>query len=189
MSNDIAGVSYSTSAASQSLYAATNAPSNANQLSPDPFLDPNGPFANLDLTAQQQQQIQQIFAQNAGSSTSQTPTQLFDQVEGVLTPQQQQTLKTDLETSSAHHHHHHGGSSDAANPLAQLDLTSAQQSQIGQIVQTAQANGTSPSTVLSQIDNVLTTSQQQQLASLFSSYTSTGSTPQNTLPVSVNTNA
>ena len=167
---------------------ASTSPSNTIQAPPDPFADPNGPFANLNLTAQQQQQIQQIFSQNSNSGT-QTPTQLFSQVESVLTPQQQQTLQSDLETLKSHHHHHDDGSANSSNPLSQLDLTSSQQSQISQILQSAQTNGTSSNGVLSQIDNVLTPSQQQQLASLFASYTSTGSTPPNSQPVAVNTSA
>jgi Spy/CpxP family protein refolding chaperone len=166
---------------------ASTSPSNTIQAPPDPFADPNGPFANLNLSAQQQQQIQAIFSQNSQSG-SQTPTQLFQQVENVLTPQQQQTLKTDLETLSSHHnHHHHGSDSSSTNPLSQLDLTSGQQAQINQILQTAQTNGGSSSDVISQIDNVLTPAQQQQLVSLFSAYTSSGSTPQTTPSVSVNT--
>ena len=166
---------------------ASTSPSNTLQAPPDPFADPNGPFANLNLTAQQQQQIQQIFSQNSNSGT-QTPTQLFSQVESVLTPQQQQTLQSDLETLKSHHHHD-DGSANSSNPLSQLDLTSSQQSQISQILQSAQTNGTSPSDVLSQIDNVLTPSQQQQLVSLFSSYTSTGSTPINSQSYVLNTSA
>jgi Spy/CpxP family protein refolding chaperone len=91
----------------------------------DPFADPNGPFANLNLTTEQQQQIQQIFSQNPPSS-GQTPSQLFQQVESVLTPQQQATLKTDLETLAKHHHHHHQGSPTGTDPLSQLDGTDSQ---------------------------------------------------------------
>ena len=93
---------------------ASTSPSNTLQAPPDPFADPNGPFANLNLTAQQQQQIQQIFSQNSNSGT-QTPTQLFSQVESVLTPQQQQTLQSDLETLKSHHHHD-DGSANSSNP-------------------------------------------------------------------------
>ncbi len=165
--------------------------STGTQSAQDPLLDPNGPFANLNLTAQQQQQIQQIFSQSSGTTPS-SPTALFNQVESVLTPQQQQTLQSDLETAGSHHHHHHhqgGGSSGSGDPLAQLDLTSSQQTQIAQLVQSAQTNGTSSSALLTQIDGVLTTTQQQQLASSLASYTSTGSTPQTTQGYLVNTNA
>ena len=176
---------------SSSLYASTASSAYSDQLT-DPFSDPNGPFANLNLTADQQTQIQKLLSQNSSSgSQTQTPTQLFDQIESVLTPQQQATLKTDLETSSAHHHHHHhgGSSTDASNLLSQLDLTSDQQSQVSQILQAAQTNGTASSDVLSQIDNVLTPDQQKQLTSLFASYTSSGSAAQTTPSVSIDTNA
>lgn len=185
MSYGVQGVS-----SSPYLTATTVSPSAASAMQPsqDPFANPNGPFANLNLTAAQQQQIQQLFSQNSNSGT-QTPTQLFSQVEALLTPQQQQALQTDLETLSSHHHHHHHSGSDSSNPLSQINLTSSQQSQISQILQSGQTNGASSSGVLSQIDNVLTASQQQQLATLFASYTSSGSTPQNSPPVAVNTSA
>jgi Spy/CpxP family protein refolding chaperone len=142
----------------------------------NPFLDPNGPFANLNLTPQQQQQIQSIFSQSQQNSSSsngsngsngQSLSQIISQINAILTPQQQQTLQSDLKTLKAGHHQH-GENSSQNNPLSQLDLTSAQQTQIGQIVSAAQANGTSPSDELNQIDNVLTPAQQQQLVSLFS---------------------
>jgi Spy/CpxP family protein refolding chaperone len=175
-------------------FAQGTAPSqpSTTQAPTNPFADPNGPFANLNLTATQQQQIAQLISQNSNNGT-QTPTQLFSQVESVLTPQQQQTLQSDLETLKTQHHHHHHGSGDSAssatNPLSQLDLSSSQQSQISQILQTAQTNGTSSSDVLSQIDNVLTSSQQQQLVSLYASYTSTGSSPQTSSSFVLNTSA
>lgn len=188
MSLSISGVSISPYLTTANTTASTG--TSATQTPPDPFADPNGPFANLDLTAQQQQQIQSIFSSQSGS---QSPTSLFQQVENVLTPQQQQTLRSDLETIGAHHHHHSGdaSSSDASssNPLAQLDLTSTQQTQIDQILQTAQNGSTSSSDVLSQIEGVLTPDQQQQLVSLFSSYTSSGTTSQYTPSYVVNTNA
>lgn len=183
MSYGVQGVSSSPYLTAATISATS---STAIQTPPDPFDDPNGPFANLNLTPEQQQQIQQIFSQNSNSG-SQTPTQLFSQVESVLTPQQQQTLKNDLETM--HHRHHQGGSGSSSNPLSQLDLTSSQQSQISQILQSAQTNGTSTSDILTQIDNVLTPSQQQQLVSLFSSYTSTGTTTPNTASYTLNTTA
>jgi Spy/CpxP family protein refolding chaperone len=156
----------------------------------DPFADPNGPFANLNLTAQQQAQIQSIFSSNSQSG-NQTPTQLFQQVENVLTPQQQAQLKTDLETLSKHHHHHHGGGgeSGANSLLSQLNLSSTQQSQVSSILQSAQASGSTPSDVLSQINNVLTPAQQQQLVSLLSGSGASGSAASGTQSLVVNTNA
>jgi len=158
----------------------------------DPFADPNGPFANLNLTTQQQAQIQSLFSSNAQSGNqAQTPTQLFQQVENLLTPQQQAQLKTDLETLSAHHHHHHhgGGDSQSNSLLSQLDLSSTQQSQISSILQSAQGSGTTASSILSQIDNVLTPAQQQQLVSLLSPNGTTGTPPTATPSLVINTNA
>jgi len=158
----------------------------SSQTQRNPFLNPNGPFANLDLTPQQQQQIAQIFSQNASGQNSggqssngqsgngQSWSQIISQINAILSPQQQTTLQGDLQ-SLASHHHHGSGSSSQSNPLAQLDLTSAQQTQIGQIIQSAQTNGTSPSDELTQIDDVLTPTQQQQLISLISSDSSAGS--------------
>jgi Spy/CpxP family protein refolding chaperone len=92
----------------------------------------------------------------------------------------------------ADHHHKSGGSSstqNAQNPLSQLDLTTSQQTEIGQIIQAAQTNGDSSSDTLNQIDNVLTPAQQQQLVSLFSADTSTGSSTSSTQPYVINTSA
>jgi hypothetical protein len=189
MTDGLQGVSTSTYSVN-AILGTTIPPTTANSLS-DPFSDPNGPFANLSLSAQQQSEIQSLFSQDTSSGT-QTPTQLFQQVENLLTPQQQQTLKSDLETSGAHHHHHHGGAgaTDASNPLSQLDLTSDQQTQIKSILTAAKTSGASPSDILAQINDALTTSQQQQLTSLFSGYTSTGTTPQGAQqPVTINTSA
>jgi Spy/CpxP family protein refolding chaperone len=161
--------------------SATNAPAGANAADP---------FANLDLTAQQQQQFQQIFGNVRNGTLS--PSQAQDQINAILTPTQQQTLQNDLQQMRARHHHrHNGGGESATNPLAQLDLTSDQQGPIAQLVQTAQADGTAPSDLVSQIDNVLTPSQQQKLANLLASaaYTSTGASTSSTTPVILNTNA
>jgi Spy/CpxP family protein refolding chaperone len=178
--------------------SSSDATQNATQTKPNPFLDPNGPFANLNLTAQQQQQIAQIFSQNSSgqgssgqssSGGSQSWSQLLSQVNAILTPQQQQTLQGDVKTLQADQQRRHSdGSSNATSPLAQLDLTSSQQTEIGQIIQAAQTNGDSSSDTLNQIDNILTPAQQQQLVSLFSSDTSTGSSGQSQ-PYVINTSA
>jgi Spy/CpxP family protein refolding chaperone len=165
MSN-VESVSLSISITENSSNSAANSATSqsATQAKQNPFLDANGPFANLNLTSQQQQQIAQIFSQNSsgpGSSGSgQSWSQILSQINAILTPQQQQTLQSDLKARRADHHHHGEGSSNATNPLAQLDLTSSQQTEIGQIIQAAQTNGASSSATLNQIDNVLTCSQQ-----------------------------
>jgi Spy/CpxP family protein refolding chaperone len=106
------------------------------QQPPDPFSNPNGPFANLDLTADQQNQIDSILstAKSQGLSFS----QINSQIEQVLNPAQQQTFQSDLQQMQAHrggdHHHHHGGGSSSSGSsqglLGQLDLSGDQQNQI-----------------------------------------------------------
>ncbi len=120
MSNSVDSISISVYSQNTSLYAATISPYDTNQ--PSSSIGTADPFANLNLTSEQQQQIQQILSQNSGSST-QSRSQLFDQIEAVLTPQQQATLKTDLETQSAHHHHHHKGSPTGSSATSQVDGT------------------------------------------------------------------
>jgi Spy/CpxP family protein refolding chaperone len=75
-------------------------------------------FANLDLTADQRTQIRSILSNAKSQGTSEA--QVQSQIAGVLTPQQQQTLQTDLQqgqgSQAGHpHHHHHGGPSSAAS--------------------------------------------------------------------------
>jgi Spy/CpxP family protein refolding chaperone len=165
------------------------------QTKQNPFADPNGPFANLDLTAAQQQQIAQIFSQGSGQSSGsggqsgQSLSQLLGQVNALLTPQQQQTLQSDLKSLRQEHHHHSGDSSGGSNPLSELDLTTSQQTEIGQIIQAAQTSGSSASDTLNQIDGVLTPTQQQSLISLFSADTASGSSTQSTQPYVINTSA
>jgi Spy/CpxP family protein refolding chaperone len=191
MSFGISGVTSVTS--SLNLLSVANSGTGA-QPPPDPFSDPNGPFSNLNLTADQKKQIGSILstAKSQGLSFS----QINSQISQVLTPQQQQTFQTDLQQAKAHHHHRGGGSSsDSSSLLSKLDLSSSQQTQIGQLVQNAQSNGTSPSTLLSQINNLLTSSQQSQLSNLLSSsnqtsaYTPSGSGTTNNQPYLVNTAA
>lgn len=168
--------------------SSSNATQNTQQAKQNPFADPNGPFANLNLTSQQQQQIAQIFSQSA-SGNRQSWNQILSQVNAILTPQQQQTLQSDVKTLRANHQHQKDGSSNASNSLSELDLTNSQQTEIGQIIQAAQTNGTSSSDTLNQIDGVLTTTQQQQLISLFSADTSAGSSTQSSQPYVINTSA
>lgn len=164
----------------------------ASQQPRNPFAA-DGPFANLNLSADQQQQISSILsdAQSQGLS----PSQVQSQINSVLTPTQQQQLQTDVSQLKAHHHHGgHGGHGDqdqTASLAQQLNLTSSQESQIQQLLQTAQQNGTAPSDLLSQIDGVLTTDQQTQLATLLSgsAYTSSGAQAATTPSYVLNTSA
>lgn len=147
-----------------SLLSAQNLSSNTLQ---NPFDDPNGPFSNLNLTTDQQNQIDDIFSNAKSEGLS--PAQVRSQVNSVLTSSQQQTLQSDVQSAQGLHHHHGSDGSNSESLLSQLDLTSDQETQIGQLVQGAQQNGTSSSDLLSQIDNVLTDTQQTQLANLLAS--------------------
>jgi Spy/CpxP family protein refolding chaperone len=65
----------------------------------NPFADPNGPFANLDLTSSQQSQIATILKN--GQSQGLTFDQINAQINAVLTTSQQTTFATDLENLPA----------------------------------------------------------------------------------------
>lgn len=150
----------------------------------------DGPFANVNLSADQQQQISSILA--TAQSQGLSPSQVQSQINSVLTPTQQQQLQTDISQLKAHHHHGGHNDQDQTTSLAQqLNLSSSQESQIQQLLQTAQQNGTSPGDLLSQIDGVLTTDQQTQLAALLSgsAYTSSGAQQSTTPSYVLNTSA
>lgn len=164
----------------------------------NPFTNPNGPFANLNLSSSQENQIDSIFSTAKSQGLSRSDVQ--SQVNAVLTPAQQQTLQTDVQQLKAEHHghhHHHGSGSESSSSqgsgglLSQLDLTSDQQSQITSLLQNAQTNGTSPTNLLSSITNVLTNDQQQQLTDFFEplTYSPTGSSSTATQPYLLNTSA
>lgn len=137
-----------------------------------------------DLTPAQEAEVQSILGQLAsGSITSaQAQSEISALASGTQNNQSTQS------TQGPHPHHgHHGKHADGAGAQGQtlasaLDLTADQQSQIGSLVQSAQQNNTPPSTLLSQIESVLTPDQQQKLAQLLSptyssAGTSTGSQP------------
>ena len=156
------------------------------------------PFSNLNLTSTQQQQVQQVI-QDLQSGTI-APSLAQSQINAILTPQQQQTLQTDLQQIKGAHHHHHGGghhhhssststASSSASPLSQLDLTDSQETEIDGIVQAAQAGGTSPTDILRKINGILTTSQQQKLASLLSANGAPSASTSQTPSYLVNTSA
>jgi Spy/CpxP family protein refolding chaperone len=124
----------------------------------NPFADPNGPFANLDLTSSQQTQIAQIL--QSARSQGLTLDQINTKIDAVLTSSQQATFETDLENLPQPPN---GQSSSANDLLANLNLTSDQQSQIDSILKSAQSNGTSSADVLTQIEAILTPAQQSTL--------------------------
>ncbi len=125
----------------------------------NPFADPNGPFANLDLSSSQQSQIATIL-QN-GQSQGLSFDQINAQISAVLTTSQQATFATDLQNLPPPPGAQNASSSSTTNDLlANLNLTSDQKSQIDTILQNAQTSGTSQSAVLAQIEDVLSPTQQ-----------------------------
>lgn len=92
--------------------------SNSNTLSTqaNALTQNTSPFANLNLTTQQQQQISQILqsAQSQGLS----PSQVRSQIDSVLTPAQQTQLQRQAQ---GHHHHHHGGSASTNSTASSSD--------------------------------------------------------------------
>lgn len=104
------------------------------------------PFANLDLSEQQRTQVRSVF-QNA-KSQGLTQAQVKDQIDAILTPDQQATLQADQaaqpaqpsqpdvqnapSANSGHHHHHHhgagGSSSSSSDPTAASSSSAASSS-------------------------------------------------------------
>jgi Spy/CpxP family protein refolding chaperone len=155
LQSDLAAISTSSTGSSttQSAQSAQSAPPPPRG---NPFTDPNGPFANLDLTADQQSQIAAILKN--GQSQGLTLDQINAQIDTVLTTSQQATFTTDLQNLPPP-----PGSQDASStsdPLSNLGLTDDQKSKIETILQNAQTNGTSQADVLAQIEAVLTPTQQ-----------------------------
>jgi Spy/CpxP family protein refolding chaperone len=179
LQNDISQFQSQNSAAtgtSSSSASSTSSATSSTQTPPNPFTDPNGPFANLDLSASQQTQIAQIF-QNAASQGL-SPTQINSQINAILTTSQQSTFKTDLQNLPAPPQGAGAGAAPPANsssstsssstsstddPLDNLTLTTTQQSQIDQVLQEAQAGTITQSEALAQITNLLTPAQQTLL--------------------------
>jgi Spy/CpxP family protein refolding chaperone len=144
--------SSSTSSAAQSTPSAPPPPPPGG----NPFTDPNGPFANLDLSSDQQSQITAILKN--GKSQGLTLDQINAQIDAVLTSSQQATFTTDLQNLPQPPGSQNASS--ANDPLANLALTDDQKSKIDTILQNAQTSGTSQADVLAQIEAVLTPSQQ-----------------------------
>jgi Spy/CpxP family protein refolding chaperone len=115
------------------------------------------PFSNLDLTEDQRKQIRSIL--KTGNSQGLSQSEIQQQINAVLTPTQQTTLQTDLANRSSSSSSGQDASS-TNDPLANLGLTDDQKSQIDTILQNAQADGTSQSDVLAQINAALTPTQQ-----------------------------
>jgi Spy/CpxP family protein refolding chaperone len=67
---------------------------NGTQQPPNPF-SASGPFANLDLSSQQQSEIKSILSQAKSQGLSRS--QVQSEINKILTPEQQQTLQSDLQ--------------------------------------------------------------------------------------------
>jgi hypothetical protein len=84
------------------------------------------PFANLNLTSDQRSEIRSILSNAKSQGTSEA--QVQSQINAVLTPQQQQTLQTDLQqgqgTQEGHHHHHHHGGGGSGSTSSTTSATS-----------------------------------------------------------------
>jgi Spy/CpxP family protein refolding chaperone len=111
-------------------------------------------FAGLNLSEDQRTQIRAIVknAKSQGLSES----QVQDQIDQVLTPDQQAALQSAQSQSQTQAQTQNG-------PFSNLDLTQSQKQQIDQILQTAKTQGLAPSVVQTQINAVLTPAQQQTL--------------------------
>ena len=150
--------------------SSTTPSSSATQTPPNPFSDPNGPFANLDLTTSQQSQIAQIL--QTAISQGLSPTQINSQIAAILTTSQQSTFQSDLQNlpqGGPPPSGTNGSSSTSASststsdPLDNITLTTTQQSQIDQILQQAQSGTITQADALAQITNLLTPAQQTLL--------------------------
>jgi Spy/CpxP family protein refolding chaperone len=148
------GASASTSATSS-----TQAPPHGTP--PNPFTDPNGPFANLNLTSSQQSRIASILS--SAKSQGLSFDQINAQISALLTPAQQTAFTGDLQ-NLPQPGAQNGQSGASTDLTANLDLTDTQKSQIDAILQQGQAGTLSQAQVLSAIQGVLTPAQQTALS-------------------------
>jgi hypothetical protein len=121
------------------------------------------------LAESQRTQLRALLnsSQSSGLTTDQLEQQIQAIIDGTSTTSSSgsQTGSSSSSSTSSDTDSSSSGTSTTAssNPFANLDLTAAQKTQIQTILQDAQSQGTSPSDVLSQIENVLTTTQQSTL--------------------------
>ncbi len=112
----------------------------------------SSPFANLDLTSAQQTQIQSIV--QSGQSQGLSFSQVQNQIRGVLSPSQQQTFDTDLQSVKHSGHHHHRGGSDGSSATADVLSPSFGQTDDDESTSTASAptvNGLTVSDLQNQV--------------------------------------
>jgi Spy/CpxP family protein refolding chaperone len=132
------------------------------------------PLANLNLTEAQRTQIRDIFKTAKSSGLSKT--QMQDQINAVLTPDQLATLQNNTaaaSTTSDGTQNAQGASAPQGGnlftnpngPFANLNLTSDQQTQIAQIFSDAKSQGLTFDQINTKINAILTTSQQTTFAS------------------------
>jgi Spy/CpxP family protein refolding chaperone len=132
------------------------------------------------LTPAQDAEVQSILGQLASGSI--TAAQAESEISAISSSGGQSSSGTQGAAGTHPHHGHHGehaakadGASGAQTLTSALGLTSTQESQIASIVQSAQQSNAEPTTVLSQIEGVLTPEQQQKLAQLLApTYSSVG---------------
>ncbi|MGA3037491.1 MAG: hypothetical protein ABSE64_08370 [Vulcanimicrobiaceae bacterium] len=133
-----------------------------------------------DLSPAQDAEVQSILGQLASGSI--TAAQAQSEISAISSSSGQNSGSTQGASGTHPHHGHHGehagkadGTSQAQTLTSALGLTSTQESQIASIVQSAQQSNAEPTTVLSQIEGVLTPDQQQKLAQLLApTYSSVG---------------
>jgi Spy/CpxP family protein refolding chaperone len=162
LQNDIAQFQSQNSSSSSN----SSSTSSQTQAPPNPFADPNGPFANLTLTASQQSQIAQIL--QSAPSQGLTFDQINSKISAILTTAQQTTFQTDLKNLPSPQGPPPGanGSSSSGTSTDDLDnltLTTTQQTQIDSILQEAQSGTITQAQALAQITSLLTPAQQSLL--------------------------
>jgi Spy/CpxP family protein refolding chaperone len=89
----------------------------------------SGPFSNLNLSSQQQSQIQDILSQAKSQGLS--PSQVQSEINNVLTPDQQKTLQSDLQ--KLHAHRNDQAASDASSSSEASDSSSAAYTSSGSV--------------------------------------------------------
>jgi hypothetical protein len=120
---------------------------------------PSPPLGGLNLTAGQQERIEEILGELQSGVV--TADQAQTQINAVLTSQQQQFFQSTSPKGNAAS----GAAPDGSLP--QLNLTPDQKAKIEKIFQTAAANDTPPGDVRTQVNAVLTDAQKQLLAPIF----------------------
>jgi Spy/CpxP family protein refolding chaperone len=192
----------------QSSSSSSSGSASSTQSAPNPFSDPNGPFANLNLTQDQQTQISQILS--SAQTQGLTVDQINSEINGVLTTGQQSTFSSDLANlPTAPGSSGTSASAASSSPSSGFSIASIQQQieaaaeailqQIEQSAQSTTSNANSSSTVASTSDSTqssqstfnpvtdpngpfanlnLTSDQQSRISQILSEAQSQGLTPE-----------